>query len=237
KIPELESIARISLRSTYMVRREKITSQESVTSADPNIFDLLQLPTLYGDLKTALAQPGSIVIPLSMARKYFGTDNVLGRTLIVDKSHPLRVTAVVADLPANASNLKTTSYVSSKAQWTALGQADSAHKPLEDVDSQTFMRLAPGASVPDIQARLAGLDRFLLTMPPSIHARSRLIPIETLHVDPAFSPGVLDRLAAFTGLAAAILILSVIHFVNLVTARAARRGGDVGVGKATGAAR
>src|SRR5665213_1688193 len=96
--------------------------------ADPDIFKVLPLPVLAGDLRTALAQPDTVVITRRIARKYFGRDLPMGDFLQVQAStppppgspppapgtmpwHPLRVTAVLKDLPSN-TNLTTEIFAS-----------------------------------------------------------------------------------------------------------------------------
>ena len=57
----------------------------SFIAADPNIFHLLRLPVLYGDLDTALMRPDGIVLPVSVARKYFGRDDVVGQIIEINR--------------------------------------------------------------------------------------------------------------------------------------------------------
>src|SRR5581483_5250113 len=124
KIPGVEAITRLFAHD-HVLRHGRVRDSQSIYSADPNVFDLLRLPVLYGDLAGALARPDAIVIPLSLARKYFGADNVVGQSLTVDNVHPLAVTAVIADLPVHGSVLAYGSqhqdpdvtFMSSKTSW------------------------------------------------------------------------------------------------------------------------
>ena len=74
---------------------------------------LLRLPVLHGDLNTALARPDGIVLPETVARKYFGRDDVVGQIIEINREHAMTVTAVIADLPMNSSNLTTGGCMSS----------------------------------------------------------------------------------------------------------------------------
>ena len=239
-IPGIEAVARIGVDfDGHALRHGLIQGVEFINYADPNIFSLLQLPMLHGDLKSALTRPDTIVIPLSTARKYFGIDNAVGQTLTLDGKHLLQVAAVVADLPFNASNLRSAIFISGKSTWSDMAKADAKRDSATDlnIDSQTFVRPTPGASVKAIEARMRVLNNYLLPHPQSMKVSSKLIPLAGLHTIPDYAPGVLDRLAAFAAVAFVILVLSVINFVNLTTARATRRGVEVAARKAMGAGR
>jgi putative ABC transport system permease protein len=219
----------------HMLRNGAIKGVDLLTCADPTIFDVLRLPVLYGDLKTALARPDALVIPLSTARKYFGADNVVGRTLEVDGKHTLRIAAVLADLPLNGSNLRSALFVSGKAPWTDLAQAD---RGAGRVMVQTFLRLAPDADAAALADRMRQQSDYLVRNPAApAKAWATLISLADLHASPDFSPGLKQRLTMFATVALAILLLSTFNFVNLTMARSARRGVEVGVRKALGAGR
>src|SRR5690606_34481012 len=68
---------------------------------DPELFNLFDFEWLAGDPNTALAAPASIVLTESLARKYFGTTDAVGRTLRLSRQTDVQVTGVIADLPAN----------------------------------------------------------------------------------------------------------------------------------------
>ncbi len=218
----------------HALRNGAVKGTDLLTCADPNLFDVLQLPVLYGDLKSALEAPDAIVIPLSTARKYFSADNVVGRMIEVDGKHTLRITAVVADLPVNGSNLHSAIFVSGRAPWTDLFQADHGVRGM----MQIFLRLAPGADAAELAAQMRAKSEYLVRNPASPNkAFATLISLADLHSSPDFSPGLKQRLAIFAAVALAILLLSAFNFVNLTMARSSRRGLEVGVRKALGAGR
>src|SRR5580693_5877874 len=101
--PQIRTIA--SLRKDFgssSLRRGDIEAIEpGLYWSDPEIFDVLPLPAVAGDLRTALQTPDGLVLTKRMARKYFGTDTPLGQTIEIDREHTMRVTAVLEDLPSN----------------------------------------------------------------------------------------------------------------------------------------
>ena len=128
---------------------------------DPSFFQVMPLKSLAGDPQTALATPDSVVLTRTAARKYFGRDSPLGELLEVNPAmgsdaakvstafgtpHPMRVTAVIEDLPSN-SYLKGEVFGSSLAAYSpfALYDLTSDQGPFR-ASAYTFVRLRPGAS-------------------------------------------------------------------------------------------
>lgn len=105
-ISQLESIVRVfpDWGTKFLVRYgEKSFYEPHLYRADTNLFSFFNLPFVAGDPRTALREPNSIVITATTARKYFGSENALGKQLqISDEPGNLwRVTGVLADLPAS----------------------------------------------------------------------------------------------------------------------------------------
>jgi putative ABC transport system permease protein len=243
------AIARLSLNGTTVKRglADTPTAENKLFWADPDIFKVLPLPALAGDPATALQQPDTLVLTRQMARKYFGRDLPMGGVLLVTgvdgKYHPMRVAAVLKDLPVD-STLTTEIYASGRSSYSYLTFFD-AHPNLGsfNIGLSTFARLAPGVSVVDFQR---ALDR---AGQPDIRAFARgggdkvsfqPAPLDEVHWapdangTPSGDKGVTYAILAVAGL---IVMVAGINFVTLMTARASRRGVEVGVRKATGATR
>src|SRR5579883_2488278 len=120
--PEIEAEARLTSQQVSL-RHGDVEENERLYWADPEVFQVLQLPAVAGALQTALVAPDSIVITRSVARKYFGRDDVIGQTLEINRRYPMTVTAVLADLPSN-THLDTTIIASSRASLSPLSKAD-----------------------------------------------------------------------------------------------------------------
>jgi putative ABC transport system permease protein len=239
--PQVQETARLDSDFSWF-RHGQLASQESLYWADANIFHLLPLPVLYGNLATALARPDGIVLPVSMARKYFGRDNALGETITFGLRHPhdLTVTAVIADLPVNASNLQASIFVSGKAAFSGLAK-DDLDPPMGanggiSLGPTTLMRIAP-AAVPGVQARATALVQSRVHLkgfgPMDVH----LVRLDRAHAAPELAPRVGALMGIFTLVAALVLFLGCANFVNISTARAARRSVEVGIRKVAGASR
>jgi putative ABC transport system permease protein len=102
--PEIKESVRFRYTPTTIVATEdgeKQFYEEKIFYADPGIFSMFTYPLIEGDPKTALSKNTSIVITDKMARKYFGQEPALGRTLLLDNEVPYYVTGVLAPIPEN----------------------------------------------------------------------------------------------------------------------------------------
>jgi len=104
-IPEIECVTRLFPKpwsnNFYVRNGEKKFPEENIFHADPSVFKFFSFSFISGNPKTALADPGSIVLTESVARKYFGYKNPVGKHLEIDDWAPCTVTAVIKDIPAN----------------------------------------------------------------------------------------------------------------------------------------
>src|SRR6185503_9993720 len=107
-----------------------------------------------GDLTRALQRPDGLVLPRSVARKYFGRDEPLGATLQLDRDRTMTVTAVIEDLPARATDLETGIFASGLLATSTLAALDrqAVDPGAITIDTSTWLRLAPGTSIDTIRA-------------------------------------------------------------------------------------
>jgi putative ABC transport system permease protein len=217
--------------------------EETVYWADPNAFELLELPVHVGNLRSALARTDAIVLSRSKARKYFGTDTVIGRTLLLSGQHPMTVTAVIEDLPVNGTMLATDVFAAGHAAFSLLTQLDQdpGNRLATDsfsIDVRTYLRLAPHASLAKFNdAMPALLGEIWSERPSGLRATMQAIPVDREHLFEPLNPGIGSRLSIILVAGLVILFLACANFVNLTTARSARRALEVGIRKAVGAGR
>jgi putative ABC transport system permease protein len=263
--PGAEAIVRLR---QYVLQVKYRPSDTAVTDhsfawVDPDIFKVLPLPVLGGNLSSALQQADTVVITRNVARKYFHRDLPIGDILLVQVDnpppqggnpqspassswHPMRVTAVLKDLPSN-TNLTTEVFASARSAYSDLARMDARPPMVGGVSSFTFVRLSPKASATDLQRALdlatkpesALADRFN----PGAKWLYHGVPLAEAHLtQPGLGGGakpVGSRSVAYAiaGVGALIVLVAAINFVTLMTARAARRGVEVGIRKAAGAKR
>jgi putative ABC transport system permease protein len=234
------------------VRRGDIEAREVVGWSDPDLFDILRVPVMAGDPSATLKRSDGAVITRAIARKYFGQDAPIGQTLLVNGSTPFRVGAVVRDRPAN-TNLAHSIWLASLNAASPVRRAEAAFKYRSSYSSccRTYVQVADRAAadriragMPDFFARRIGFPGGKLKSGATVHLD--LVPLTRLHLYPlngfsTFGSGVPqgDWSMVFTLalVAAVVLAVGAINFVNLMTARAARRAVEVGVRKTSGARR
>jgi len=240
--PEIQSIARISDR-TVGVRRGEVQANELIGWADPNLFEVLALPVAFGTLDGALKSPDSVVLDRSTARKFFGRDNVMGEVLDIDGANPMRVTAIIEDLPATTELIRTGIIASALSPQSPYAIFDPRGGFKRDAESfrfqgRTYLKLKPGASIERLNAAMPEFSstRFptwLKDNSPSIE----LVRLDRVHTFPGLHPDADLRLTVIGLIGALILTIGCLNFINLTTARSARRAREVGVRKAAGASR
>jgi len=105
EIPEIEQAVRLFPSWGYkplLTYGEKTFYEESFLRVDSTFFEVFTFTFVRGEAKSAFAQPLSIVLTESMARKYFGDEDPMGKTLIFDQRHSLQVSGIMKDVPAQA---------------------------------------------------------------------------------------------------------------------------------------
>ena len=240
KFSEIQAVTRL-VPGTVTVRHANAEVKESVYWADANFFGLLPLPVVAGDLKTALTRPDGVVLPRSVARKYFGRDAPLGETLLVNGRQLLSVAAVIEDLTSNETHLGTGIFMSGLAKWSPIYQNDLSNKTITHwvgVDTLTYLKIAPHASPERLLKAMPAMTKVLLaSAPPGWKQDQQLVRMDRLNAHPGLNPGFASELLMLTITGVGVLVIAVVNFINLLTARAARRAKEVSIRKLAGARR
>ena len=244
--PEIEAAARISPAyfPPTLRRGDIVTGEQNFVWADPDIFKVLPLPVVAGQLRGALDAPDSLVMTQSAARRYFGDDVAVGRTLLVD-GRPMRVTTVLRDLPSN-SDIPGEIFGTSRSARSTIAEFQAINSSMNNTLA-TYVRLRPGVSLAAITPRLPAFVTASLPTPGTsgrVERSLQAVPIGEFHLRPEIQAAFNAKPAVDAGVvlaigAAGVLIVIVagINFVTLMTARASRRAVEVGVRKAAGASR
>ncbi len=203
---------------------------------DPSFLDVFGFDLLEGSESTALNDPYSIVLSMEMAEKIFGDEDPIGKSLIIDGGDTYNVTGVLKQIPTNTSLefdvLTSISSVNENtlAQWQQLGWT-------------TYYRLAEGANIADIDTLQMSIfdENFgnLLKSAGQIWTFT-FEPLLDIHLksDDLMHSGIsIEYLMGLAAIAAFILILACINFINLSTARSGKRAKEVGMRKVLGAQR
>jgi putative ABC transport system permease protein len=209
---------------------------------DDNVFDVFTHEIVYGDPRTALTQPATIAISRSVAEHYFGTVNPVGRTLENAVGTPFTVTLVFEDLPAN-THLRYDALFAFKGIFAVSDDINVRRQMLNSLNTYTYVVLREGydpsawtALSAQFEARHMADNRAR-----NIRWESWFQPLADIHLR---SDVELDRptsnalyLYAFAAVGLSLLLITSINYVNLATARAAKRARTIGLRKILGADR
>lgn len=234
--------ASVRLLSTSMpVRRGQQGAFEDMIFADPTFFDVFDLPLAAGRKEQALADTASLVISETMARKYFGHTKVIGERLTVTTDgtdRDYRVAAVLKDLPEN-THLKAD--LIARLDKSVLPNTAEYLDQWNATNYMTYVRLPNAAAAESVQSRLGG---FLQTRSPDLAAWFSLTlePLTQIHFNTtplvSFKPGADRRFITMLQVVGFLtLLMAVINYVNLSTARAALRAREVALRKVFGGTR
>jgi putative ABC transport system permease protein len=255
EFPEVETAGR--LRKVELLlgndARNIRFKEPTVYYADESILDIFHIPFVDGDSKTALSAPGKVIISEEVARKYFGSENPLGKTLSVHSSgntRPLEVTGVFKDYPSN-SHLKLSVLVSYPTYSQVIGSYGNPKDVLETsfgwTDFYTYILLRQGADPKRLAAKLpAFIDRHYNDLPENKSVGDRyslsLMPLRNIHLyshytEEAEANGNGQSVTFLFLIAIFIICIAWINYINLATARSLERAREVGVRKVLGALR
>ncbi|WP_420148482.1 ABC transporter permease [Spirosoma sp.] len=200
--------------------------------ADRSIFNVFTLPLASGNPRTALAEQYGVVLSQAMARKYFGSNNPIGQSLRLNGKATLHVTGVLRDLPTT-SHLKI-DFLVPYMNANELAGYDVTTNYWGGNDTRTYLLLAPGTDVADLNAQLPAYIK-QLGDPNAAVWKLKLIPLTDLYLRTNLvSTNRLTYVYVFSIVALMILGLACFNYVNLATARVSRRAKEVGVRKVMG---
>lgn len=247
--PEVEDATRIlSFGTPKIIYNNTVFKDDRFALVDPNFFSIFTLPMIKGDAKTALAQPGGIVLTQETAEKFFSKQEPIGKIIQVntDSNRVYKVTGIIKNIPAN-----------SHFHFDAFGSLTSWANATSDTwlggSYHTYLLLRPGTDIKKMEARFpAMVEKYMgpqiqQQMGLSLHdfitkgnsLGFALQPLKDIHLNSntttEFEPGGnATYVYIFGGVAIFMLIVACINFINLSTAGASKRAKEVGVRKVAG---
>jgi putative ABC transport system permease protein len=203
--------------------------EDRICLADPGFFRMFTFPFLRGDPQTALADKHSIVLTAGAARKYFGDADPLGEVLVLDQyGSGFTVSGVIEDVPPN-SHIQ----FDLLARVELLGEDRLAR--WEEWTGPCYVLLRPGVSAGAFADKIAGI--YKKHVGPDSTYVPVLQPLTQVRLNEAGRSAGLQRVLLFSLIAVFILVMACVNFMNLSTARSARRAKEVGIRKVVGARR
>jgi putative ABC transport system permease protein len=241
EFPEIDGLARLFTYSwkekTLIQTGERIFYEDRVFLSDPSFLDMFGVSILKGDARSALDDPGSIIISAGAAGKYFGSEEPVGKLLSIKNLTPADfvVSAVFRDFPDD-SHLHPEFIIplqaGEKLFWKGFLERNSFF---------TYVRLRPGTQAADLESKFpAYVEK--TGGPAAAGTTLHLQPVTTIHLRSHLSGeiepnGDFKSVALFAILALIVLASACVNFISLATARAETRALEVGLRKTLGARR
>jgi ABC-type antimicrobial peptide transport system permease subunit len=245
EIPAVKNVVRTDRFSNPVLLQtgEKKILENRVHYADPSFLEMFSFPLAKGDPATALKQPNGILITQAMATKYFGNENPIGRIFRIENAENVVVTGVFAPIPDN-TQIKFDIIL----PLSSLARSDQYFRRnltlWEASPVYTYVQLdknfdPTAANLLKIEHQITQIYHKHL---PKTKAVFHLQPLTEIHLAPELGrdlPGHGNPQYVKIFFIVAILILAVacINFMNLATARSARRAKEIGLRKVSGAQR
>ena len=204
--------------------------------ADSDFLKMFSLPLLQGNAATALNSPNGIVLTQQLAIKLFGNEDAMGKTVRIDTADNFTVTAVLKDLPPNTRfNFE---YVLPWSYSTKKGIDDNNWT---NNNVLTYILLKPGTSQAAFDAKIKNIT--ISHTANSADKSTTQVFTQRLNdtwlyekqENGKYVGGRIERVKLFSIIAALILMIACINFMNLSTARSEKRGKEVGIRKVIGA--
>ena len=245
EFPEVRHAARVMKQyaDPAILSVEGRAFAQSGQFADQDFLEIFSFPFIRGDRSKALSAPGSIVITEPVARKLYGDQDPVGKTLtygVRGGKRDLTVTGVVREVPRN-SNLRF-DYLLSVATLEADKENDYMFKNWRVWNFNTYAELSDPAMRRPLEGKIAawveknrpentenGVTFFLQPLK-DIHLRSNI-------EDELATNNQIRTVSLFLAIAVLILLIAAVNYMNLVTARSSTRAREIGVRKVTGADR
>jgi putative ABC transport system permease protein len=235
--PQVVSFARTFRFPRVITYREKVFDEKNFLYADSSFFGIFSFKLIKGNIATVLNAPHQLVITETMAKKYFGNDDPVGKTLLIANSDNYLVTGIAQDAPGNSQMhfdfvASFTSLDASKTEdwWTA-----------NDI---TYLLLNRAEQIPVLQEQVGS---YMQTKQVRKEARVEGTNYLTYHLEPlekvhlysslnGFEPnGNITYIYILGAIALLILLIACANYTNLATAQSASRSGEIGIRKVLGA--
>lgn len=233
EFPEFEYTSTYTWNNDYLFTKDNMAYREDGLYVENDFFKILDIDLIYGNRDELLTSPNTIVLSESMAKKYFGDGNPVGEGITINNDQELTVTGVYRDMPSYST-----------FQFDCLLMYDDW---LEDSPwasewgnngPRTIAKLTPGVDIYDLNSKIR--DYIKTKDEDDSNVELFVYPFADRYLYGQFENkvvvgGRIEYVRLFSIVAIFILLIACINFMNLSTAKAAKRAKEVGIRKSIGA--
>lgn len=238
---EVESAVRLRTTHNVVFQYENQQFYENkAIYADPDFFKLFSFPLETGNPKTVLSEPNTVVLTPQMVEKYFGNEDPIGKSILMDSTTPLTVTGILKDAPKR-THLNFDFLVSFSTFKVPYGYPVT----LESwgwISFHTYVLLKKGIDPIAFESKLVDFANRRIFVDRPVRATYNLQPLSDIYFHSSdmmnteeYKKGSLTYTYGLLVIAFLILLVAGFNFMNISTARSIRRAKEVGVRKVLGA--
>ncbi|MFC1492670.1 ABC transporter permease [candidate division KSB1 bacterium] len=209
--------------------------------SDNTVFDIFSIKLLKGDQNSALTAPFSVVLTEETSEKYFGDEDPVGKIIEIDNGESYTVTGVCDNIPENSHFVFDMLF-----SFETLFSYNPRRKTMwmGDFNNYTYVLLQDGYDFKNLELNFPGIieEKMAILKMIESHVEFYLQPLEDIHLHSNIDGEILENgsiryVYSLSIVALLILLIASINYVNLSTARSARRAKEIGLRKVLGAER
>lgn len=226
EIPEVAAAAQLTQSSCILKYEDKVFREAENVFASPEIFEIFTFEFVRGSAESAIPDKNSIAVSQTIAKKYFGNEDPIGKTLIINNRSEVTVKAIFKDFP-----------VYTNYNFQIIQNIEKAAYP-EDIDDwyshwlETFVLLDASADLNLVEQKVDQLMKSNIEEQPGAVLQS----LKNTHLyDVDGKPTAQKYIYIFGSVGLLVLIIACINFMNLATTQATKRAREIGVRKIVGA--
>jgi putative ABC transport system permease protein len=249
--PQVENYVRLYSQGPFLIKKpdaQNFIREEHILFADSTLFEVFTFPLIDGNSKTSLTEPDVIVISERAAKRHFGQENPIGKSLNLDNRKTFKITGVMKDIPEN-SHIKADFFISMKSLQYDWGNFLSNNH-------WSYILLKEGTDPKSFDAKFDQIiSKYVDTQLKKVLGSSFeeltkagstfkfwMLPLTDIHLKSAQTQelsanGNIQYVYIFSIVALFVLLIACINFMNLSTARSSQRAKEVGVRKVMGSER
>lgn len=243
--PEVLDHARVRPAGGTIIKGDKKLGEQQGLAVDNSFLNIFSFPLVAGDKKNALTEPNTMILTEDLARKMFevrGNDfkSVVGQMIQKDNEPPYKITAICKVPPEN-SHLKFSYLLSYCTLYKTFGW-EAADYGFQDSDFWHYIQLKPGTNYKALEAKLDAFSQrhFQGNKISGSDEKFFLQPLDKAHLYSDYEYEIGNTASArvvwsMVIIAALIILIAWVNYINLATAKSVERAKEVGVRKVAGA--
>ena len=237
EIHEIEMGSQMSREMVELITVGNESNRETGRYVQPDFLKMFTFPLVKGNTVTALDKPSNIVISEKLANQYFPNEDPIGKLVRINNARDVQVTGVVKDTPRNSS--LRFDYL---LHWDVFLAQNEWAKEWENNGLRAFVMLRDASQQKAVDEKIKDFVHKRVSDPETNISELFLQPYEDWYLYSKFTRGQqdggrIDYVRSFSIVAIVVLLIACINFMNLATSQSLRRAKEIGIRKATGAAK